>query len=456
MEKPVRNDAHVKLSRRQRKQRRAEFAKSSGKHYPPTTDEGKKPDQPPPRDVQQAQVSPDVEPELTDMPRSKRRRRTRSKTHRQATYATEPTSAVPPVETFTQPTSAKHPMYGEQSPSRADFEPVGNAEAVDTTSSQDEQSSIRRGKENRKRKRDGQQIRKTDWSALLKSRSALKGGKKAFTQLVATNPSGNSGAEEGADRDGKEGPARSDANEGEESPKHANEDERLHRTVFVGNVPLEACQRDIKKLFQPFGRIESVRIRGVTPVNPKLPKRVAFVTGKFAQFADSHQAYVVFAEEEGFEKAMDDAIDHLNMTIYTGHHLRVKHAGPSKRRGGIVSVFVGNLPFDCREEELIKTFQGVAKQVGAKIMDARVNRDQDTGVGRGIGFVSFNDSLAVQACMNEAENLKIRGRVVRVEAADKERKRNTKTSKRIRRGTSKYRNKKGPPSYRSRQRSGKR
>eukprot|EP00177_Eucheuma_denticulatum_P008200 GFKZ01014925.1.p1 GENE.GFKZ01014925.1~~GFKZ01014925.1.p1 ORF type:complete len:484 (-),score=64.64 GFKZ01014925.1:165-1616(-) len=451
-EKPVRNSTHVKMSRRQLKRQRAEHLKSLSKPHQPISSKRTNPDHPAPPNAQQAQQSPESEPPRTDMPRSKRRRMAKPKAQRQSMPSADPLPAVPNSDIVVQPDSLEQHLGGKKDSTISGLGRVSNGEAGDTKPAHIQQSSTSKAAQSKKRKRDrNDHAGKTDWSAVLKNRSAVGHDRKNFAQLLAANSGDVSGAGEGADNDRKDHPVPSDANANEESPKNDDQDDRLHRTVFVGNVPLKACQKDIKKLFQPFGRIESVRIRGVTPVNPRLPKRMAFVTRNFAQFADSHQAYVVFAEEEGFEKAMDNAIDQLNMTIYMGQHLRVKHADTSKPTGWNVSVFVGNLPFDCREEELINTFQSIAEQVGAKITDVRVNRDKDTGVGRGIGFVSFNDRLAVQACVNVAENLRIRDRIVRVELADKGKKASTHTSKRMKRGKSRKGNMRGPSPYESHQ-----
>ena len=61
-------------------------------------------------------------------------------------------------------------------------------------------------------------------------------------------------------------------------PKPKNE-ELEHRTVFVGNVPKElikeAKHHTLKKLFNPFGKIETIRYRSVTSAKPTMLKKVA-------------------------------------------------------------------------------------------------------------------------------------------------------------------------------------
>lgn len=211
--------------------------------------------------------------------------------------------------------------------------------------------------------------------------------------------------------------------------KSIKDDPRNERTLFVGNVSQDADQKDIKKLFKQFGRIESVRIRGVIPVNPQIPKRAALLSNRLAPFSDSFQAYVVFKESEDVAAVIEKACKEMNMSLFKDRHIRVMRANYQRSGSRNQSLFIGNLPFDCSEEDVIRTFQEIAVKLGVEIVGARVNRDGDTGMGRGIGFVTFNDSLGVQGCMNAEGDIKIGGRVIRMEPADKKKKLNTKHHK---------------------------
>lgn len=212
-------------------------------------------------------------------------------------------------------------------------------------------------------------------------------------------------------------------------------DERVDRTVFVGNISQDTDQKDVKKVFKKFGAIEAVRIRGVIPVNPQLPKRVALLTKNLAPFSDSFQAYVVFKESQSVDDDIDKACQELNMTVLKDRHIRVMRAQSQRSGPRKQSLFIGNLPFDCSEEDIIRTFQEFAAKSGIEIVGARMNRDEDTGVGRGVGFVTFNDELGVQACLNAVGEIKIGGRVIRMEKADKMKKLNAKGYKRLKKST---------------------
>lgn len=64
------------------------------------------------------------------------------------------------------------------------------------------------------------------------------------------------------------------------------------RTIFVGNLPNTTKLNALRKYFRAFGEIDSLRIRGVTPANPKMPKRVAYMKGAFHPKRSTLQAYI--------------------------------------------------------------------------------------------------------------------------------------------------------------------
>ena len=58
-------------------------------------------------------------------------------------------------------------------------------------------------------------------------------------------------------------------------------------------------------------------------------------------------------------------------------------------------IFVGGLAFDTTEE----TFRTYFERFG-KVLDAVVMRDPHTQRSRGFGFVTFQDEIAVEACLS--------------------------------------------------------
>ena len=49
------------------------------------------------------------------------------------------------------------------------------------------------------------------------------------------------------------------------------------RTVFVGNCPVDATAKELKRLFSKFGQVESVRVRNAVGKAEKMPKKVAAI-----------------------------------------------------------------------------------------------------------------------------------------------------------------------------------
>lgn len=136
------------------------------------------------------------------------------------------------------------------------------------------------------------------------------------------------------------------------------------RTLFIGNITIKFESKDIEKLFQPFGAVESIRLRSVpiagTKVdeagNQNLVKKVCVQKKLLGEQKGSLNAYLVFKEEESVGKA----IKAMNNTVVEGRHLRVDRATPTlfdpKR-----SIFIGGLPYYADEEEVRTFFAEVSK-----------------------------------------------------------------------------------------------
>lgn len=210
---------------------------------------------------------------------------------------------------------------------------------------------------------------------------------------------------------------KKDVSKEKESSSKSNEaDPRAPRTLFIGNLPLATKAQAIKRIANPFGKIENVRIRGVVPETPGIPKRAALHSGRLHPGVDTISAYVVFADPDG-EEAVTKACEGLNMTVFKDKHLRVTPASKTKSSPRH-TVFVGNLPFDVSEETFLNAFQTATQDSGFSIVSARLVRDKKTGIGRGIGFVSFDDELGVRYC-RQLEKVEVAGRTVRITAVDK-------------------------------------
>lgn len=88
-------------------------------------------------------------------------------------------------------------------------------------------------------------------------------------------------------------------------------------------------------------------------------------------------------------------------------------SSPPEKQGGCCKVFVGNISFNARDEELDQIFSEFGE-----ISEAAIIKDRETGRSRGYGFVTFESSESAQKAI-DAMNLKeIFGRPLNVKTAD--------------------------------------
>ncbi|KAL5975092.1 hypothetical protein ACLOJK_031768 [Asimina triloba] len=199
--------------------------------------------------------------------------------------------------------------------------------------------------------------------------------------------------------------------------KDAYDDEsKLQRTVFVGNLPLKVKKKALLKEFGQFGEIESIRIRSVPIADSKIPRKGAIIKGKLNDSVDSVHAYIVFKNEQ----SAGTALSH-NMTKFGDNHIRVDRACPPRKKlkgessllyDNKRTVFVGNLPFDVKDEEIYQLFCGVNQ---AEIEAIRVVRDPHSSMGKGIAYVMFKTRGAANAAVKK--HLKLRDRDLRISHA---------------------------------------
>ncbi|XP_054169089.1 RNA-binding protein 34-like [Oppia nitens] len=175
------------------------------------------------------------------------------------------------------------------------------------------------------------------------------------------------------------------------------------RTVFVGNLPKDITIKYLKSIFKNYGSIETIRLRGAVPEKEKMPKKVAVITKSFHPIKDNINAYVVFSKREEAVNALQ-----LNGSELDGHHIRVDLALNAQTHDSSRSIFIGNLPFAVKEDELYETFNDFGD-----ISAVRVIRDSKTGVGKGFGFVTFASKDSVVLVLEKNE-FKLRGRLLRV------------------------------------------
>ncbi|KAK3041565.1 hypothetical protein RJ639_000699 [Escallonia herrerae] len=180
-----------------------------------------------------------------------------------------------------------------------------------------------------------------------------------------------------------------------------DDEDKLSRTVFVGNLPLKVKKKALLKEFTQFGEVESVRIRSVPILNSKTPRKGAIMKKQINEAVDSVHAYIVFKTEESAQASLSH-----NMAVVGGNHIRVDRACPPRKKlkgedallyDNKRTVFIGNLPFDVKDEEIYQLFSGI-KTPDSGIEAVRVVRDPGTSVGKGIAYVLFKTRVRLREC----------------------------------------------------------
>lgn len=176
---------------------------------------------------------------------------------------------------------------------------------------------------------------------------------------------------------------------------------RVPRVVAKSRAAIRRCafihvcasSDESQRARREYGRVESVRIRSVVPARPGMSRRVALLSGQLHSEVKAFAAYVVFADEEEARRALA-----ANGRELHERHLRVDLAASAGQAAGYAraasSVFVGNLPFACDEEELRAHFAACGR-----VASVRVVRDRETGLGKGFAYVSFEDPAALAAAL---------------------------------------------------------
>lgn len=187
--------------------------------------------------------------------------------------------------------------------------------------------------------------------------------------------------------------------ESKDVPEKTQDDvDKSDCTIFVGNISLETSAAQLKKYFKEHCEtpIKSIRFRSVPTVgcavnehgNQKLVKKVCVNQKQFIEQRDNCNAYIVFASPEGVSQALT-----LNGKSFMDKFLRIdrEHASLDAKH----SVFVGNIPYDAIEDQLWTHFGEACENGVSDIANVRIIRDPGTGLGKGFGYVLFNDLAGV-------------------------------------------------------------
>ncbi|XP_074118531.1 RNA-binding protein 34 isoform X1 [Sminthopsis crassicaudata] len=175
------------------------------------------------------------------------------------------------------------------------------------------------------------------------------------------------------------------------------------RTVFVGNLPVMCKKKELKSFFKEYGQIECVRFRSLIPAKSNLSKKIAAIKREVHPEQKSINAYVVFKEESAAEKALK----RNGAQIAEGFPIRVELISDTPLRSKR-SIFVGNLPYKIEETAIQEHFSDCGSVLAVKIV-----RNKVTGIGKGCGYVLFENTDAVQLAL-KLNNSELMGRKLRV------------------------------------------
>lgn len=170
---------------------------------------------------------------------------------------------------------------------------------------------------------------------------------------------------------------------------------KAERTLFVGNLNSEIMsskkmEKDFKKKFGEFGKIESFRFRSIL-FEEQIPKKAAFITKKFSDTKDNVNCYLVFKEKESIKKAIS-----LNGKILFDRHVRVDSVSHPFKKDNNRCVFIGNLDFFEVEESLWRFFE---KYNAGEVEYVRIVRDAKTNIGKGFAYVQFTETVSVSKAL---------------------------------------------------------
>uniref|UniRef100_A0A3B4WBR9 RNA binding motif protein 34 n=1 Tax=Seriola lalandi dorsalis TaxID=1841481 RepID=A0A3B4WBR9_SERLL len=193
------------------------------------------------------------------------------------------------------------------------------------------------------------------------------------------------------------------------------------RTVFVGNLPISCTKKTLRSLFRDQGSIDSIRFRSVHLLSLLYEIYFLFILLHRRQIHPKKQsvnAYVVFKDEEGVAKALE----RNGLEIEKDFHIRVDRVTDSSAHDHKRSVFVGNLSFEINELAFRRHFEECGP-----VEAVRLVRDQNSGLGKGFGYVLFESADSVQLAL-ELDGSKLEGRSIRVKRSVKKEKQKNKTN----------------------------
>uniref|UniRef100_A0A8D0DCK3 RNA binding motif protein 34 n=1 Tax=Sander lucioperca TaxID=283035 RepID=A0A8D0DCK3_SANLU len=193
------------------------------------------------------------------------------------------------------------------------------------------------------------------------------------------------------------------------------EEMKRKRTVFVGNLPISCTRKTLQSLFRDQGSIESIRFRSVVKKYDNTQTSHQTVWRKVHPKKQSMNAYVVFKDEDGVSRALERS---------DGESFPQTQQQWQQKLSCPVSSVLRSVP---GHPDTIKelTFRRHFEKCGP-VEAVRLVRDQNSGLGKGFGYVLFESADSVQLAL-ELDGSQLEARAIRVKRSVKKEKQKNKT-----------------------------
>lgn len=184
-------------------------------------------------------------------------------------------------------------------------------------------------------------------------------------------------------------------------------------TLWVTNFPPEYTEERIRELFEPFGKIMSIRFPSL-----KFNTHRRFF---YIQFSNAHDAHKAVHELDGEQ--------------FGEYSIQVKISDPSKkldRKGAMYEdreIFIKGLDFNAIDEKELREVLGSYGTIERVRLPLSRSNESQGRLHDGFGFVVFSKSSEAEAAINSMNETKLGSRIVHVSLASNKNRGPKQTSK---------------------------
>jgi RNA recognition motif-containing protein len=176
------------------------------------------------------------------------------------------------------------------------------------------------------------------------------------------------------------------------------EEMKQKNKIHIKNIPqghsTEEMEKNLSRLFSSFGKIIDVKV-----LQNKYNKWYGFIT-----FNDDHFVEKILSMKINFEGK------NLKITRAKKPQLNLKNDSYLEKSK---KIFIGGLPTKVKRKELLDYFSVFGK-INDLCLPLKDNREK---TNKGYGFITFEDSNAVEKVVNSQENHYLRGKMIEIKIA---------------------------------------